>query len=322
MKRREFVRSMGASPAVLAAGLSSLPFIGCSRKQGTKINKREAFLEFVHGFGKQDYFPGAFFIHFGEEHYFGPTAISKHLDYFRAIGGDILKVQYERRFPFIESLTKPSDWANVPLLKKEFYADQLKVIEGIVREGKGEAMVIPTVYSPLSFAGHFTAYQHHINHLNEDPEAVKKGLEIITESTLVFVEECIKLGVDGFFQASQGGELNRFENDQTFEQYIKPFDLVIAEEIAAGAECNILHMHNGGEGYSDYSAFVDYPCHVINCGLHLANASISTQDLYTQFRKPIMGGFDRAGVIYSGSDAEIAAEAKRILSEAPERFAL
>lgn len=299
-----------------------MPFIGCGKRAEQVVNKREAFLELVHGNAKQTYCPGAFFIHFGEAHYFGPSAISKHLEYFRFVGGDILKVQYERRFPFIESLTRPEDWADVPLLKKDFYEEQLKVIEGIVKEGKREALVIPTVYSPLSFAGHFTGYKHHIDHLNEDPEAVKKGLEIITESTLIFVKECIKLGVDGFFQASQGGELNRFKDDQIFERYIKPYDLVVAEEMAAHTECNILHIHNGGEGYRDYSAFVDYPCHMINCGLQLANSKTSTQELYTLFKKPILGGFERNGIVYSGTNEEIAAEARRIISEGPERFAL
>lgn len=322
MKRREFVQSLGASSAALAAGLGGFPSVSFGKQAAQVVNKRESFLEFVHGTGKQTYYPGAFFIHFPAEDHFGPTAVSKHLEYFRLTHGDILKIQYERRFPLIEGLQKPADWANVPLLKKDFYEEQLKVIEGIVKEGKSEALVIPTVYSPLSFAGHFTGYKHHINHLNEDPEAVKKGLEIITESTLIFVRECIKLGVDGFFQATQGGEANRFEHDQIFYDYIKPFDLVVAEEMAAHCECNILHIHNGGDGYLDYSTFVDYPSDVINCGLQLKDSKITTRELYSQFKKPVMGGFDRDGTIYSGSKEQIEAEATQILSEAPARFAL
>ena len=88
---------------------------------------------------------------------------------------DMLKVQYELRFPFIETLRKPADWARVPLLKKDFYEAQLEVVKGIVKEGKKDALVIPTVYSPLSFAGHFTGYKYHVDHLNEDPDAVRKG---------------------------------------------------------------------------------------------------------------------------------------------------
>lgn len=322
MKRRAFVKSIGTSSAALAAGLTSLPLTSCGKRANKEINKRDALLELIHSSKKQNYYPGAFFIHFPEEDHFGPTAIDKHLDYFRFTGLDILKIQYERRFPLIESLQKPSDWSKVPLLKKDFYEEQLKVIEGIVRQGKKEALVIPTVYSPLSFAGHFTGYKHHIDHLNEDPDSVKKGLEIITESTLIFVKECIKLGVDGFFQATQGGEADRFKHDHIFEDYIRPFDIVVAQEMADHCQCNILHIHNGGNGYADYSSFHDYPGHIINCGLQLKNSRTTTKELYSQFQRPIMGGLNKAGIIYSGSKAEIENEVKQTVSNAPEKFML
>lgn len=322
MKRRDFIQSLGASSMAIAAAFGGLPLLGCSEQTANRAGKREAMLELIHGTGKQNYYPGAFFVHFPVEDHFGPTAVSRHMEFFRFTGSDLLKIQYERKFPLIESLQKPSDWVNVPLLKKDFYEEQLKVIEGVVKEGKREALIIPTVYSPLSFAGHFTGYKHHIDHLNEDPEAVKKGMEIITESTLIFVRECAKLGVDGFFQATQGGEAGRFEYDQIFQDYIKPFDLVVAEEIAEKGECNILHIHNGSDGYADYSEFVDYPCHVVNCGLNLKDSAMTTRDLYKQFGKPIMGGFDRDGIIYHGTKEDIAAEATRILSEAPNKFIL
>ncbi len=314
MNRREFGQLIGA-----AACTGGLFATGCS---DSTINKRNAFLEFIHGSGKQTYFPGAFFTHFPVADHFGPTAVIKHLEYFRATDADILKVQYERKFPLIESLQRPADWSSVPLLKKDFYAEQLNVIEGIVAEGKNEALVIPTVYPPLAFAGHFTDYKHHINHLNEDPEAVKKGLEIITESTIIFVRECAKLGVDGFFQASQGGEANRFVDERIFHEYVKPFELAIASEIASAGECNILHIHNAGEGYRDYAAFVDYPCHVINCGLQLHDSETTSAEIYDLFEKPFLGGLEREGVVYSGSIEEIQSRVKSVIADAPPRFAL
>jgi uroporphyrinogen decarboxylase len=320
MKRRTFVKTVAASSFAIAAGLG-----GCSATGGgapRPAGKRDAFLDVVHGSGKQTYYPGAFFVHFPVEDYFGPTAISRHLDFFRATNMDFLKVQYELKFPVIESLQRPPDWTKVPVFGKDFYEKQLYVIKGIVKEGKKDALVIPTVYAPLSFAAHVTDYKLHISHLNENPEAVRPGLEAITESIRIFVRECAKLGVDGFFQATQGGEANRFVSDQIFTDYIRPCDLAVGEEIAAHSQCHILHIHNGGHGYADYSQFLDYPCDVVNCGFNLADSATSSRQLYEQFRKPIMGGFDRDGVIYSGSPDEIEAEARQILSEAPERFIL
>lgn len=320
MKRRTFIQSTGAFSLAYATGLGTLSasLSGCSRSE---INKRDAMLSLINDSKKQDYYPGAFFMHFDKDNLFGEGAINKHMDFFRAADLDIIKIQYEKKFPLIPELQKPSDWANVPLLKKDFYEEQLKVIEGIVKKGKKEALVIATVYSPLSFAGHFTGYKHHINHLNEDPIAVKKGLEIITESTLIFVKECIKLGVDGFFQATQGGEFNRFEHENIFEDYIKPFDLVVSQELDANCPCNILHIHAGEGKYEDYSAFVDFPSHIINCGLKLEDKTITTKELYATFNRPIMGGLSRNGLT-DRSKADIVSKVKEVLSEAPQKFML
>ncbi len=322
MKRRTFLQSLGVVSAASAVGIGNFPAVGNQKAKPRPVNKRDIVLNLIHSNEKQDYYPGGFFIHFPEEDHFGPTAVDKHLEYFRFTGLDFLKIQYERRFPLIEKLQKPSDWADVPLLKKDFYEAQLKVIEGIVKKGKKEALVIPTVYSPLSFAGHFTGYKHHIDHLNEDPEAVKKGLEIITESTLIFVKECIKLGVDGFFQATQGGEAHRFKHEGIFENYIKPYDLIVAQEADIHCECNILHIHAGEGLYNDYSAFVDYPGHMINCGLQLNGSRTTPKEIFDLLGRPFMGGLERAGIIYSGSQSEIENEVKRTIDKAPEKFVL
>jgi len=162
----------------------------------------------------------------------------------------------------------------------------------------------------------------HINHLNEDPELVKKGLEIITESTLIFVKECIKLGVDGFFQTTQGGESKRFAHDSIFKDYIKPFDLIISQEMDANCQCNILHIHAGEGKYKDYSSFTEYPSHIINCEFELEDRMISTKELYEVFERPIMGGLSRNGIIVNGTKDEIINSVNKVISEAPEKFLL
>lgn len=320
MERRKFIKSTGAAALGCISGMGA--FSTDTLESRKPLNKRGAMLDLIKGYSKHGYCPGAFFMHFGEGNLFGEHAIKKHLDYFHACDLDLLKIQYEKKFPYIPEIKRPSDWKNIPLLKKDFYKEQLKVVEGIVKKGKKKALVIATVYSPLSFAGHITNYLHHIGHLNEDPELVKKGLEIITESTLFFVNECVKLGVDGFFQATQGGEANRFIQDNIFEDYIKPFDLIISKEMDDKCECNILHIHAAKGKYKNYNSFVDYPHHIINCGLKLEDKTISTKKLYKIFNRPIMGGFKREGTLVNGSELEIVTKVNQIISTAPEKFVL
>ena len=87
-----------------------------------------------------------------------------------------------------------------------------------------------TLYSPFMCAGHASDLQI-IDHIKENPAKTKKGIEIITESLMIFVKECIKLGVDGFYHSTQGGESHTFNDSALFKKCIKPYDLILMEEI-------------------------------------------------------------------------------------------
>ena len=98
---------------------------------------------------------------------------------------------------------------------------------------------------------------------------MKRGLEIVTESLMVFVRECIRVGVDGFYRSTQGGESRRFADRSLFTDYVKPFDLVVMTEIDRHCPFNILHIcdyhRDTVGGYDDLTPFLDYPGHVVNC---------------------------------------------------------
>jgi uroporphyrinogen decarboxylase len=320
MNRRKFLKSGILATATVGSGLSMLQ---CSARKSMPKPKRELILSLINEDKPQDYFPAGFFIHFGEGYKSGEAAIQKHLEYFRFTNMDFMKIQYEKTFPKIAGIQKPSDWASMPLHKKDFYEEPLTVIKGIVKEAKKEAPVIATFYSPFACAGHTTSDEIITRHLEEDPEQTKKGLEIITESLLIYVEECIKLGVDGFLQSTQGGEGGRFTEASLFTEYVKPFDLIAGREMEAGCSSNILHICDHLGNYDDYSAFVDYPGHIINCSLDLTNdQTISSKEMYQLFNRPFMGGMHKRGVMASGTQDEISSEVSRVLSQAPEKFVL
>ena len=69
-----------------------------------------------------------------------------------------------------------------------FFEGQLKAVEGLVQALKSEAVVVVTLYSPFMCAGHATNGLI-TEHLKENPEQAKKGLEIAAESLMVFVKE-------------------------------------------------------------------------------------------------------------------------------------
>lgn len=285
------------------------------------MNKRDAVLQILDDSRSQAYIPAGFFIHFDRQYHRGQAAVEKHLEYFRYTAMDFVKIQYEHSFPRLPDIQQPADWAKIPLYKEDFFEEPLHVVDGLVKAAKAEALILVTLYSPFMCAGQSSG-KLITEHLREDPEKVKPGLEIVTESLLQFVRGCIARGVDGFYTSTQGGEADRFEDKTIFEQYIKPFDLTLMEEINRECPFNILHVCDYHSGYDDLTPFLDYPGHVVNCSQQLGEDTLAGADIARLFGRPFMGGLDRHGVITSGDKAAIEQNVKQVLQAAPERFIL
>jgi uroporphyrinogen decarboxylase len=110
------------------------------------MNKREAVLNLLQAETIQEYTPAGFFIHFDPSDHFGQAAVDKHLEYFRYTDMDLVKIQYERTFPYQPNIQKAEDWGKLPLFGKDFFQPQLDAVEGLVKVAKEEAIVIFSVY--------------------------------------------------------------------------------------------------------------------------------------------------------------------------------
>ncbi len=286
------------------------------------INKRDALLGLLDINSHQEYIPAGFFIHFEESFRLGPAAVEKHLEYFRFTGMDFVKIQYERNFPQISTIKTPEDWGKMPFYKLDFYEPQLEAVKGLVKEAKRDALILVTLYSPFMCAKHSTKADLVTAHLQENPETVKKGLEVITDSLMLFVKECVRLGVDGFYASTQGGEVGRFQNPGIFLNYIRPYDLVLMNEVNRSCLFNILHVCDYNGPYEDFSPFLDYPGHIVNCNPQLTTGQLSWKEIAEMFHRPCMGGLDRHGVIVNGTKEAIENAVKDELGRATHPFVL
>ena len=282
------------------------------------MNKRDTMLSLIHGTASPEYIPAAFFLHFDNAYHRGQAAIEKHLEFFHATGMDFVKIQYEQQFPPSTPIRKPEDWAHAPLCSEEFFEETIQVVEGLVKAAKSDALVIMTLYSPFMWAAHLGDIT---GHLQENPEAAKKGLEIMTGNVVTLVRGCKRVGVDGFYASSQGGEAFRFQDPSVFQKYIKPTDLSVWEELSS-CSCNILHICDYERGYDDLSPFLDYPGHVVNSSLQVGDRTLSPRDLSQRFGRPFMGGMERKGVLATGNSEAIRQSTTEVLAQAPERFIL
>ncbi|MDJ0752233.1 MAG: uroporphyrinogen decarboxylase family protein [Ardenticatenaceae bacterium] len=286
------------------------------------MNKREAVLGLLDKDKAPAYIPAGFFIHFDPTFHRGQAAVDKHLAFFRHTGMDFVKIQYEDKFPHLPDIQKPADWAKMPLYGEDFYENQLSIAKGLLDAAQKEALIIMTLYSPLMCAASTTSRELLQAHMQADPEKVKQGLEIITESLMMFVKACIKLGIDGFYASTQGGEADRFGNSALFTDYVKPFDLALMTEMNRACIFNITHICDYHGSYDDLTPFLDYPGHVVNCSQQVGSERLSVQELSRMFDRPFMGGLDRLGIIARGSEEEIITATTTVCQGAPDRFIL
>jgi uroporphyrinogen decarboxylase len=312
MNRREFLKV----PA--AAGLSAAAFANTS-----PVNKRQRMFDWLAGKTSPGYTPAAFFLHFGDQFKAGSAAAAKHLEFFRTTDMDFVKIQFEQTYQRQNFLQKPADWSKLTLRKLDFYEPLLVTVRELVKSTKKDALLLMTLYSPFMCAGHCATSPLLLQHLEENPEAVKKGLEILTESQMLFVRACIKEGIDGFYMSTQGSEAKRFSNPSIFSKYVKPYDLVSMKEIQKACSFNILHVCDYVAPYANYDAVYDYPGHVVNCNVKLTGGQeLAMAEISKRFKRPFMGGLDRHGLIASGSPAEVEAEITRVVKSAPKQFIL
>ena len=269
------------------------------------MSKRDDILGLVLDGKDPGYVPAAFFLHFPEEFHEGQAAADKHMEYFRFTGMDLVKIQFEQAFPVLDSIETADDWADMPYYDHDFFHGQIETVKELVEAADGQALTVVTLYSAFMCAMQTAGTERVTEHLLSDPEAFCKGLEAITENLLVFVNGCIDAGVDGFYSSTQGGEDFRFSDKKIFEDYIKPYDLLMWEKLTANCEFNILHVCDYHGKYSDLSTFAEYPGEIVNAPLELTTGPVSAGEITKLFERPYMGGLDRFGVITTGPEDDI-----------------
>ena len=270
-------------------------------------NKREVMQQFLSGTLDESYVPAAFFMHFGKDARTGEKAIDAHLRYFLSTGMDFVKIQFEQGYGRIR-IEKPEDWELIKPLPSDFFTPTLEIIKYIYDIAGANAMILPTVYSPLQMLIQSVGDKTVIAYAKTEPERVKKALEYFTKALIGYVKACKKIGVDGFYTHTQGGEIKFYEVPGFFETFVKPYDIRVMQECNTQTQFNILHICDYEGKYDDLTRFVSYPGQIINAPCEVADQPFSLQACEQLFKRPAMGGLYRKGAILKGSSDEIAKE--------------
>ena len=333
--RRNFIKSASVASLGLLAGKAILaqtaptegsvqdspPAQGRTTRPGKK--KRDLMQEVLDSSAAQDYIPAAFFMHFGLQ---GEAAVKAHLDYFHGTGMDFVKIQLDEpqlKLPADIQVKTPKDWAKIPILPETWFESNLYLLKRLIQEAKSEALIIQTLYSPYQMVKQAVPWQVVVEHIQQDAESVCRGMENLALSILTFAQAAARLGVDGFYTCTQGGETNRVANRDLFDRAIKTYDMLLYKQVSQLVPYNIMHVCDYDGPYEEFDLrFQDYPGQVVNVPLSADHKSLSMRHAADIFQRPIMGGLDRKGVLSNGNPEEVKEVTLAALQNAPAHFIL
>lgn len=215
-------------------------------------------------------------------------------------------------------INSPDDWSHLEILDPYHghLSNQLVCLEMICRGLNPDTPVIQTIFNPLSQAKNLAGGNSLIYHLRKYPEAVKEGLQIITEGTIRFIDAAKKIGIAGIFFALQHASYALLTVAEYYE-FGREFDLSILQA-TEDMWLNMLHLHGN---QVMFNLVADYPVQVINW--HDRDTKPDLAEAKMQFSGVVCGGLQREATMVLGTPERVMAEATdAILATHGTRFIL
>lgn len=215
-------------------------------------------------------------------------------------------------------ISKPEDWKNLSALDPTSGAlgSQLECIRRVKNELPAEIPLIQTIFDPMSQAKNLVGKEMLLIHARQHPSELLAGLDILTTTTLQFIGECIKLGIDGVFFAIQHAQSALLSVDEV-GRFITPFDERILDSVSS-LWLNIAHIH----GKNLY--FNEIPKKNISVlNWHDKETAPSLQEAKKVFPGAVCGGLRQWDTLVYGTPEQVMEEATAaILATEGKRFIL
>jgi len=204
----------------------------------------------------------------------------------------------------------PEDWEKLPVLhpRRDALGMQVECLQLLVPQYFPHTPIIQTIFSPLSQAKNLVGKNELLVHIRKNPDALKLGLERITENTIAFIEEILKTGVDGIFYAVQHAQFGLLGIDE-FRQFQMAYDLRILKTVQT-KWLNVGHIH--GEDIM-FDEITSYPLNVLNW--HDQHTFPSLGESQKRFKGAVCGGLRRWETMVLGNPDKVREEAMAAATE-------
>lgn len=198
-------------------------------------------------------------------------------------------------------IKSPADWGALQSLdpSRGMLAEQIEALRLVGEGTRAGTPYIATIFSPLSMAKHLAGNEAVLSHMRQYPDALRRGLETLTDSILRFLDSARPTGIAGIYYAVQHAAYPLLSRTE-FETFGRPYDLRV---LAAASDlwCNIVHLH-GSKVMFDLVA--DYPAAFINW--HDRDTGISLAEGLSRMRGAASGGVSQWTIHQDGPEATLA----------------
>ena len=299
-------------------------------------SKRELVLKAFRG-EPVDRVPVGFWHHFTNEDEwlvgFGNQAIIEknlagHQAFLAEVEPDFIKLMSDGYFAYpnerLKKVQSIKDLADIEPLGADhpWISEQVELVQKI-RAGFTEDLVaIYNIFAPVTyfkwFIGKVAGGDDIIaDFLVEDAVLTKRVLDVIAQDIAALTERIIKeAGADGIYLSVQSIQDARVSAED-YKAFIAPSELAVLEAANAAGGVNILHICGYEGARNDVHLFTDYPAQVINWAVGPEGISLAEgRKLFGG--RTVLGGFEngKEGLLYTGSQAVIQDETKRLIAEA------
>ena len=211
------------------------------------------------------------------------------------------------------AIRRPEDWTRLrPLNPREGLLGEMgKALAIVGKQVRDEVPFIMTVFNPLAQAKNLAGDRLNAD-LHQHPDALRAGLETITETTVRFIESVRKTGIAGVFLALQHASYDLLSEDE-YREFGSPYDLRVLEA-TEGCWFNLLHLH-GSNVMFDLAA--GYPVQAINW--HDQETPPSLMEALGHFGGALVGGLRQWETMLRGTPEQVTAEVRAARAQTDDR---
>lgn len=207
-------------------------------------------------------------------------------------------------------VTSADQWPHLKQLEvtQGYLGNQLIALQLVAEELRDSVPILQTIFSPLTTARKLAGDRVFAD-LRLHPETLRRGLQIIAETTIRFALESIRTGAHGIFFAIQCATY-RALNAAEYSEFGEYYDRLVLSAVRPEAQIIVMHVH-GEDVMFDLAA--SYSADAINWHDRITWPSLS--EARDRFPGMLIGGINEWQTLLHGSPDAIQSEIRDAIGQ-------